>query len=365
MAQENSQFAQKLGLLSEEAQFYFSHDFCGDLIIALANEYKLNPDLVYDLVFEVVKNDFNLVSLRQKVTSLGLVGLVQDSFFQDFIGKILLPVSPYLKTVDLRGELIKAGGKVEKYQAIVNNFQEIIEDENFKEVDKFLELYDDIDLQEEHRYVLDILENNLKEALFNSGLKATTTLNAGLIYLLNNDKNFKFEAVRTVLENNETLTAGTIILEDKAVSGTISNWLKDFIKINGSELFNELTLAEYLSSSANTKKLTAKEKDLLRKLLKFYRHLSFFPESFSDTPVTSWHIIPLDTQEEEILSARKLVDVLSDEPVKKALPEEAPLVSSTTLSPEKELEEILKQYAVGSFEYKAITQEIERLKKKK
>lgn len=365
MAQEKKQFSAKFDLLPPVVQLYFSHDFCGDLVVALAKDYKLEPGYVYNLVFDAVNHDFDLTFLRKEVTTFGLVGLVENSFFQDFVGKILLPIGNYLGQIDVRSELVKLGGQVEKYQSLVEGFADIVENENLKEVDQVLDLYGKINVQEERSYALDLLRQDLKTVLFNSGLESTLTLNAGLVYLLNSDANFKIEAVRALLENSEPLTAGAITLEDKAVSGTVANWLKDFIKVNGSEIFDELVLAEYLSSSLNAKKLTAKEKDWLRKLLKFYRHLSFFPESFGDLPADKWQLIPISEEEKEISSGRRMVDVLSEEPVKPA--PKAPVAPSVSpvASPLVELQAVLTQYAPGSFEYKAIAQEIERLKKKK
>lgn len=145
-------------------------------------------------------------------------------------------------------------------------------------------------------------------------------------------------------------------------------------------MFDELKMAEYLSSSPNTKKLNTEEKDLLRKLLRLYRNLVFFPESMGNNPVEDWQIIPVDKVEEDkkINKSNSFQDVLSNE--KQAAVQEqtsSGAIASGNLRAQKqvekkiesaplnELEMILTQYAPDSLEYKAVKQEIERLKKKK
>lgn len=155
-----------------------------------------------------------------------------------------------------------------------------------------------------------------------------------------------------LLTNQEIITSGHLVIEDKEAAPTISNWLKDFIRVNGSEMFDELKMAEYLSSSANAKQLKQTEKDLLRKLFRLYRNLSFFPDSMGSDPIEDWQIIPVDKVDDDkkIFKSNGVQDVLAD---------------NAPATPLDQLQEALTRYAPGSLEYKAVKQEIERLKKKK
>ncbi len=209
---------------------------------------------------------------------------------------------------------------------------------------------------------------------------AAENINFNIFSLFSKDGALQESLSNIFLGNQENITAGRIIFDDHEVAPTISNWLKDFIKINGSEMFDELKMAEYLSSSPNAKKLNIAEKDLLRKLLRLYRNLVFFPESMGNDPVEDWQIIPVDKVEKEREKNKSDIfqDVLNDE--KKIGDQEqasSGAIASGNLrvqkqvqkkienTPLNELERILTQYAPDSLEYKAVKQEISRLKNKK
>jgi len=218
-------------------------------------------------------------------------------------------------------------------------------------------------------------------------------LNVVIFEMLGDEKDLEDKIISLLYNNNEILTSGMLIYEDREVSPTVANWLKDFIKTNGSETFDELVLAQYLSTSVNAKRLSPDDKDLLRKLLKLYRNLVFFPESMDNIAVEDWQIFPFIKTEKKI---QEFKDVLSDEtpekkinpiiskPVSVSRPVSTPKPEPTQKSvpaqikktapveekkeednPLAEFQKALTQYTPGSLEYKAVAQEIERLKKKK
>lgn len=227
--------------------------------------------------------------------------------------------------------------------------------------------------------IIDLFSNRLIESV-NAEPDVIEGLNILIFKALNTDEDLEDKIIEILYNNNERLASANIEVDNHEVAPTIANWLKDFIKINGSEMFDELKMAEYLSSSPNTKKLNTEEKDLLRKLLRLYRNLVFFPESMGNNPVEDWQIIPVDKVEEDekINKSNSFQDVLSNE--RQAAVQEqtsSGAIASGNLRAQKqvekkiesaplnELEMILTQYAPDSLEYKAVKQEIERLKKKK
>ena len=122
--------------------------------------------------------------------------------------------------------------------------------------------------------VITIFQEQLSEILkdeIENGADLINDLNQAIFYWLSKDGTIQEELSKILLANQERLTAERIIFENREVDPSISYWLKDFIKQNGSEMFDELALAQYLSSSLNTKKLSIADKDVLRKLLKLYR----------------------------------------------------------------------------------------------
>lgn len=233
--------------------------------------------------------------------------------------------------------------------------------------------------------ILNIFNKRVRETL-KASPDTIRGLNIVIFKLLNSNEDLEEKIINLLYNNDETLTITRLILDEREVAPTISNWLKDFIKLNGSELFDDLVLAQYLSTSVNTKKLSRVEKELVGKLLKLYRNLAFFPESMDNLALEDWQIIPVDREKEEEFN-----DVLSEEkPVVRTKPatpkpivKTAPKIGVKLVEPKisqtakiekvekqennsfDELKQTLAQYAADSLEYKAVLQEIGRLKKKK
>jgi hypothetical protein len=107
-----------------------------------------------------------------------------------------------------------------------------------------------------------------------------------------NGREFRKKLENALLANQEELTSKEFYLEGKKASPTVGNWIKHFIKEQGSEEFDNLALSEFLSNSRNAAGLVEKEKRLVGKILTLYRNLKFFPNPFKDLPIDEWEIIP-------------------------------------------------------------------------
>lgn len=139
--------------------------------------------------------------------------------------------------------------------------------------------------------------------------------------------------------NQEKLTGREFILDGRQTEPTVANWIRDFIKSEGSDIFNELALSKYLINSANAKLLNEEEKKLLRKLLALYRNLKFFPESLADLPPEEWEIIPMEKTKEVLTKART---------VSAPTQAEAKREPAVILFPEPEKEDPLKATPAGA-----------------
>jgi hypothetical protein len=182
-------------------------------------------------------------------------------------------------------------------------------------------------------------------------------LNIIIFKALNSDEGLDDEMQRLLYINQEKISNHHIILDGHPASPSIANWLKDFIKKYGSDIFNDVTLIEYLTQSLNVKVITPEEKELVRKVLKLYRNLVFFPESMENVPLEHWEIFPIDRNTNPVKE-----DLLSDEPP-------APEVVETPVISDRQkiifdLQKSLTRYPATSLEYKAIHQEINRLSHK-
>jgi hypothetical protein len=180
-------------------------------------------------------------------------------------------------------------------------------------------------------------------------------LNIAIFQVLNADEDFEEKIISLLYNNSEILTRSQINLDNHSSSPTVANWLKDFISQYGSDLFSEVDLAEYLSSGFNVGPLSVGEKDLVKKLLKLYRNLVFFPESVENVPVKDWSVFPLD---EGIGAVNDVLDdqhpAAADNPVLELDDKQKAIF---------DLEKNLAKYNPASLEYKAIKQEISRLRK--
>lgn len=198
--------------------------------------------------------------------------------------------------------------------------------------------------------------------------------NVALFQSFNEDEELGEKLENLLYNNQEKLSEHRLIIDGHPASPSIANWLKDFIKKYGSDIFNEVVLAEYLSSAPNIELIKPEEKELVRKVLKLYRNLVFFPESMNGVPLDQWEIFPVDRTKvdsiRDVLEDRKIVATeIAPEVIESSV--ELP-VQEVEENPEFtnrqkiifDLQKSLTRYPASSLEYKAIHQEINRLSHK-
>ncbi|MDP3836505.1 MAG: hypothetical protein Q8Q67_00095 [bacterium] len=205
---------------------------------------------------------------------------------------------------------------------------------------------------------------SLKETLKNDLLKLISdkdlaeSFNLNVFYLLKNEPAFLTELEAAIMSNPTIVSNSKIIDEKGAHQATVANWIRDFVALNGSGYFDDLVLANYISNSKNAKSLSAAEKILLSRIFKVYRNISYFDEITDKTPVRFWSIIPVDIEVEPL---GRQADVEESDTSKKPLPLERDEVVIQNSEASK-LQAALKDYPVGSLEYKVIRQELDRLR---
>jgi len=225
------------------------------------------------------------------------------------------------------------------------------------------ELNDDEEVAEESKFgpLTQMSQENKKEFILNTftgelvpALKSDPTklqdFNIALFQAFNEDEDLEDKVEALLYINQEKLSDHQIILDNHPASPSVANWLKDFIKKYGSDIFNEVTLAEYLSQSPNIKSLKPEEKDLVRKVLKLYRNLVFFPESMDGIALENWEIFPVNHNK---IKSNLEVENITENPV---ITERQKTIF--------DLQKNLTKYPATSLEYKAIHQEINRLSRK-
>lgn len=201
--------------------------------------------------------------------------------------------------------------------------------------------------------LLDLLSNREKAQAFNYNVFNYLKSDASLLMDLEN------------ILNTQILVLGkeNIIHEKEIWHPTIANWIKDFVRINGSGNFDNLVLANYISNAENPKKLSPAEKILLTRILKLYRNIAFFDEVTDKTPIGFWEIIPLDFPEDSPSPNKSENVIKTIQPAEKSEAVEVSAAKQTEAeSSAAKLQAALNDYAPDSLEYKVIKQELERLR---
>lgn len=186
--------------------------------------------------------------------------------------------------------------------------------------------------------------------------KKIELINKSIFDLLSRDGSLLLSLGKGLMENKTILTSGTIISDQKKLDPTVENWLKDFLKIYGSDLFDDLVLAEYLSKAPNVKMLNDNDKKSLSSLLKTYRNIYFFLEITENKPVKSWEIFPVS---DNIFHR----DETSKNSFRENISSPESFLEKHKEDQRRELEESLRTFQSGSLEHRAASEELARLDK--
>lgn len=406
----DNQFSDKFELLPDEVKLYFSSEINGKNVLELAKEYKVEDYQIYSLVFLAVNSDFDLEILKDRIKKMELTGISAKKLWIDFLGRILLPIEKLLEAqfpdkIKIEAEIKRLGTNPIRYKNQIEEVVDLIDDENVRLLEELITNFEaSVDIKEEEDYVTDILKNDLLSIFKTSSLSANTALNRGFIYLLFNAEGFKESALRIIMSNQSLIGKNNILMDGREVAPSVANWLKNFIKEKGSDMFDDIVLAQYLDNNNGAKQLSQEEKEILSSLLRFYKNINFFPESMQNIAPDKWQIFPFEVPIDSISQPEKKVinDVLEEdsEPKKDEIKQDeikqeslniaiAPEktlsfddkkedennnVESFIKSEEKELnldeenllnlKKALNKYQPLSLEYKAISAEIRRLENK-
>jgi hypothetical protein len=145
-------------------------------------------------------------------------------------------------------------------------------------------------------YLVEVLDMGIGD-LSDEDEELLTDINDDIISLFDEDPSFQKKLENALYNNEQKLTEQKFLLQDKPTKPTVGNWIKHFIKIRGTEMFDNISLSSFLSSSPNVKKLSNKEISRVRSLLMLYRNLKFFPESIKEFDDKHYEIIPIRKKE--------------------------------------------------------------------
>jgi hypothetical protein len=351
-----------------------------------------------------------LDNLENIEVSQAIENLSNSVFEQDLISGARQLISIINEIFEKKSEIVKNQGLVAFYKECLAKAQ--------------LTCFFDIDEKE----VLNLMENYFQLTLDIETFDAIGKMRARLKDIIQlEDRNiFKASVNSALLKNNHTITKAPIQIAGSKQRPTLSNWLKDYIsKSSDNNNDYSLKINQYLSNNENVKKLSTKEVKKLHALLIFFennkissKEIGGLDESFvflsDDGKLKIVDKGMMQDVDPRVVRIRKEVvdkykksrnkqnaekeitsdidDVLSDENDKNFLVEKLKqeefnktnnanldlvdnislpsAINSDSKTKESEqyslveLEKILMNYPLTSLEYKAIKEEIERIKKR-
>lgn len=342
-------------------------------------------DILLDLISAIFVKEISLDELPKKLSNSLDISLDEaNKIACDIAGMRLYNIEKWLG-VKIDNYVLSWGGDLNSYKNYPEEEKKnlILEEKYFLEQTEadpefiFVPKKDnnrdsdpEIDIEKEKKDAPDVFRKHVLDIIFNYELRDIIEEYNDILILALEDENFKMELVSALQNNQEIVSDKRLITNEKEQQSTIGNWLIDFIKTEGSDIFDDLKIIEYLNLSKNSKNLQEKDKIVLRKVFKLYKNIAFFPESLSGVPRGDWQIIPIDNLQDEIVPKQEKKIVIERLMQQNELEPARHLIEAKTIDNEnkenqrlKELKNALANYPVSSLEYKALVQEINRLEK--
>jgi hypothetical protein len=176
----------------------------------------------------------------------------------------------------------------------------------------------------------------------------------------------KNEIKNILIKNKARITKTNLILDNKEIAGTVDNWMRDYHIYLGLEPADRLKFAEYFINSANIKRATLEEKEKIKSLFNFYEKLklsSNSPRGFEEKVLMKINgklQIWQDGRLEDLdPAAVKAVEDLAARGFFKA--ERKGAVNAGGNNQFEQLKQMAANYPIGSFERKAIEEEISKM----
>jgi len=377
-------FQQKLKQLPQKAQDFFISSKAAEYNGLIIKKFSLDinqregyMDIVEGLFFKEIK----LSELAERIKkNLSFDADKAQELVRDIIGIKLLCTKDWFGP-DLEATMKSVGGNLADYQKYVTEHEQSLIEEQVKEDEPYVFVpkkqeeaeYQSFNSLIEKQESIENFKGRLYNFLKSDENEIMVEYNLLLMKLMVDEPQVKRDLELALYDNLEILTSQNFALNGKLSAPTISNWLKDFISKNGSDNFDNVILSRYIANSPNVKVLSNEEKEIVKKLLRLYRNLKFFPESQTSEDVEQWEIIPVkhdftgsvkpvklttpkSAEEKKADELSNLKDASSTDLEKKVLDEE--------LGKNKEAQRLMmmaRKFPEGSIERRALEDEVKKL----
>lgn len=192
------------------------------------------------------------------------------------------------------------------------------------------------------------------------------TVLLGILVLNERDK-FKKQLRDALIKNEEKITGQRLIMNNLKKDATVANWLADYNQTLGTGKINGLARTEYLVNGQNVKNLTDEEKKKIKSLFDLYEKLKLSSQTFEGLE----NEIPLDEDDatgvikegvfepfKETEKQKQIWQMIQDFLRERSGSKGVEIESDNQL---EQLRQMAANYPAGSFERKAIEEEINRV----
>lgn len=194
------------------------------------------------------------------------------------------------------------------------------------------------------------------------------------IIILDDRDKFKKQLRDALQKNEEKITSKNLIIDNSRKNPTVSNWLADYNRTLGTGKISGLARTEYLVNGTNIRNLKDEEKTKIKILFDLYERLKLSSQTFAGLE----NEIPLDEDDamgiikEGVFEPFKETEKqqqtwqMIEEFLRERRGEGGSGKKSSVNQPNNdlaELKELAASFPAGSFERKAVEEEIERMNK--
>jgi hypothetical protein len=186
-------------------------------------------------------------------------------------------------------------------------------------------------------------------------------LSTVLLVILDYNKRdqYKKSLIQALLNNQEIITSKKISINNQVKNPTVANWLQDYFSVLGTGKVNKLARTQYLVNSVNTKNLSEQERGKVKLLFDLYERLKLSSLTLEGLEEE----IPVNEDGIKGIIIEGVFEPYKEEKIDFVLTKKKPIqpIKSEIEDDIAELRGLAASYPNGSFERKAVEEEIERL----
>jgi len=124
--------------------------------------------------------------------------------------------------------------------------------------------------------IVGLFQSDAREGFSNEDILLESEMRIRLLTMMFDGRDsFKGKIRKALEENEQILTAHSIILHTKPVQPTIGNWIKSYNEVLGTGVIDNLKLSKFYIENQNIKQLNNNEKKVIKRIFDFYELMKY------------------------------------------------------------------------------------------